>query len=90
MQGWAVAVQWVGLVVQAVVWLGTLAADVVVMSSRLFLHLVTLMWARILDYWITMKITACHYWTRLTTAFLKNDKEEKKIPGKKALITPGA
>ncbi|XP_071539041.1 uncharacterized protein [Panulirus ornatus] len=88
-QGWAVAVQWVGLVVQAVVWLGTLAADVVVMSSRLFLHLMTLMWAKILEYWVNLKITVCQYWTRLTTAFLKNDKEEKKLPGREKKVPRG-
>ncbi|KAG7177957.1 DnaJ subfamily C member 14-like [Homarus americanus] len=88
-QGWAVAVHWVGLVVQAVVWLGTLAADVVVMSSRLFLHLMTVIWARFLEYWHTVKISVRHYWARLTSTFWKNDKEEKKIPGREKKIPRG-
>ncbi|XP_053632222.2 uncharacterized protein [Cherax quadricarinatus] len=87
-QGWALAVQWVGLVVQAVVWLGNLATDVVVMSSRLFLHLIMLMWVRFLEYWVTIKNTARHYWSRFST-FWKSNKEEKKIPGREKKLPRG-
>nr|XP_045621067.1 probable serine/threonine-protein kinase DDB_G0282963 isoform X1 [Procambarus clarkii] len=88
-QGWAVAVQWVGLVVQAAVWLGTLATDVVVMSSRLFVHLMMLMLARFLEYWTSVKTTAYYYWSKLTSAVWKNNKEEKKIPGREKKVPRG-
>lgn len=81
-QGWALAVQWLGLAIRAMVWLGNLTIDVVVMSSRLFLHLLVVVWARLTEYWTTAGHTLRHYWTRLTGLFSKKEKEEKKLPGK--------
>lgn len=80
-QGWAMAMQWMGLAVRVMVWLGTLTVDVVVMSSRLLLHLLVVAWARLLEYWTVAGLTIQHYWTRLIGLFSKKEKEEKKLPG---------
>ena len=66
---------------KAILWLGTLSADVVVMSSQLFLHMMTLLWAKLLEYWSLLKTCTRYYWTKLLTAFRKKEKEEKKMPG---------
>ncbi|XP_066976225.1 dnaJ homolog dnj-5 isoform X4 [Macrobrachium rosenbergii] len=87
--GWAVAVQWVGLVMQVVVWLGTLSADVVVMSTQLFLHMMTLLWAKLLEYWSLCKTCTRYYWTKLISTFKKTEKEEKKIPGREKKVPRG-
>lgn len=87
--GWALAVQWAGLVMQAVVWLGTLSADVVVMSTQLFLHMLTLLWAKLLEYWILLKTCTRYYWTKLLATFRKTEKEEKKIPGRDKKVSRG-
>ena len=75
------AMQWMALAVRVMVWLGTLTVDVVVMSSRLLLHLMVVAWARLLEYWTAAGLTLQHYWIKLTGLFSKREKEEKKIPG---------
>lgn len=85
-QGWALAVQWIGLAVRAMVWLGNLTIDVVVMSSRLFLHLLVVVWARLLEYWTAAGLALQHYWMKFTGLFSKKEKEEKKLPGKQSVL----
>ena len=74
--------QWMGVAVRVMVWLATLTVDVVVMSSRLLMHLMVVSWARLLDYWSATGLTLQHYWIRLTGLFSKREKEDKKLPGK--------
>ncbi|KAG0713854.1 DnaJ subfamily C member 14 [Chionoecetes opilio] len=88
-QGWAMAMQWMALAVRVMVWLGTLTVDVVVMSSRLFLHLLVVTWARLLEYWSVAGLTLQHYWTRLTGLFSKREREEKKLPGRDKKLPRG-
>ncbi|XP_045101597.1 putative uncharacterized protein DDB_G0277255 isoform X2 [Portunus trituberculatus] len=88
-QGWAMAVQWMALAVRVMVWLGTLTVDVVVMSSRLLLHLMVVTWARLLEYWTAAGLTLQYYWIKLTGLFSKREKEEKKLPGRDKKLPRG-
>ena len=74
-------VQWVGLAMQAVMWLGTLATDVVVMSWRLGLHLFSVGWAKFIETWIAIKHNVRFYWSKWTTTYWNSKKEEKKMSG---------
>lgn len=88
-QGWAMAMQWMALAVRVMVWLGTLTVDVVVMSSRLLLHLMVVGWARLLEYWTAAGLILHYYWARLTGLFSKREKEEKKLPGRDKKLPRG-
>ncbi|XP_069999250.1 dnaJ homolog dnj-5 isoform X1 [Penaeus vannamei] len=86
---WAVVVQWVGLALQAVLWLGTLSADVMVMSSRLSLHLMTVVWARLKETWAWLMLNGRYYWTKWTNVFWNSDKEHIKMSGKENKVSNG-
>ncbi|KAK7073015.1 Cleavage inducing molecular chaperone [Halocaridina rubra] len=87
--GWAVVKQWVGLAMQAVVWLLTLSADVVYMSTQLFLHMMAVLWAKLLSYWGLFKSYSRYCWSKIVALFRKTDKEERKIPGREKKIHKG-
>lgn len=80
---WAVVVQWVGLALQAVLWLGTLSADVMVMSSRLSLHLMTVVWARLKETWAWLMLNGRYYWTKWINCFWNSDKEHIRMSGER-------
>lgn len=81
--GWAVVVQWAGIVGQFAAYLFHLAVEVIVMSGRLFFQFLTILgiWAQ--DRSSQMKTLAQHYWYKVTGYFRKGNKEETKAPGGK-------
>lgn len=81
--GWAVVVQWAGIVGQFATYLFHLALEVIVMSGRLFFQFLTILgiWAQ--ERSTQVKSFAQHYWYKFSGYFRKGSKEENKAPGNK-------
>ncbi|XP_037796401.1 uncharacterized protein LOC119591724 [Penaeus monodon] len=60
-----------------------------VMSSRLSLHLMTVVWARLKETWAWLMLNGRYYWTKWINCFWNSDKEHIRMSGKENKVSNG-